>query len=194
MSARQAALIPLAATALAAATLAGCGSLGSSTAAGAPSGAVSAASASAPASPPDCASQFTSWRDGSGLSNLTAVQGDLGTLSGSLTTLGADMGTGADLSADEASVQQAAASLQSDTQTAQADLSPSCVPGLRKNVSAALTDYNRAAINCTVAITEVTSGNTSVATSDIYAANRAMNAGNGKIGKATAAIKAYSGN
>ena len=164
----------------------------SATPAAAASSAAAAVQASSAPSPPSCTSQVTSWRDSGGLDNLTTVGSDLNTLSGSLTTLGNDLSAGADLSADEASVQQAAASLQSDDQTAQADLPPSCVSGMRKNVSAGLTDYNKAAIDCDEAITEVSSGNTSVATSDIYAASRAMNAGNGKIAKAAAAVKAFS--
>ncbi len=157
----------------------------------APSRAAAVAQTSSTPSPPNCTSQVTDWRDGGGLDNLNAMESDLNTLSGSLTTLGNDMSSGADVSADEASVQQAAASLQSDDQTAQANLPPSCVPGMRKNYSVALTDYNKFAIECTEAITEVSNGNTSIAMSNISAAGQAMDAGNGKIAKAAADVKAY---
>ena len=94
---------------------------------------------------------------------------------------------------DEAALQQAAAGLQSDTATAQADLPPSCVPGLRRNVSAALTYYNKAAVEAGQSVTAADSGGYSLAASDLVAAGKAMGAGNRKIRKATAAIQAFSG-
>ena len=163
-----------------------------STTTAAQSSAAAVAQTSSAPSPPSCTSQFTSWRDSGGLNNLTTVGSDLGTLSGSVTTLVNDMSVGADMSADEASVQQADASIESDVQTAQADLPPSCVPGMRKDVSAALTDYNTSAIDCNEGITELSSRNTSVATSVLHAGSQAMNAGNGKIAQATADVKAFS--
>ena len=180
--------------ALAAITLtAGCASTGSTTAAGAPSPAPSSQPPAAPSSPPSCADQFAAWRDGGGLTDLEAVTTDLGTISTAASAAATDMQAGSLNPDDQAALQQAAAALQADTATAQANLPPACVPGLRRNVSAALTDYNRAAVEAGQSVTEADSGSYAVATSDILAAGKAMQAGTKKIGKATEAIKAFTG-
>ena len=199
----------IAASAITAITLAGCASTGSAppqAEAGSPSafgvdtsgiGPTGSVATDTPAAPPSsapsCADQFASWRDGGGLSALEAVTKDLDTISTAASAAAGDMEGGSLNPDDQAALQQAAATLQSDTGTAQANLPPSCVPGLRKNVSAALTDYNRAAVEAGQSVTEADSGSLAVATSDLVAASKSMGAGTKKIAKATKAIKAYTG-
>jgi len=120
------------------------------------------------------------------------VENDLGTLSSSLVALENDLSAGTDPSEDEASVQQASASLQSDAQATQANPPPSCVPGLRQDINAGMTDYSKAAISCNVAVTGTTAGDDQVAASDLYAATSAVNAGTGKVNAATADVQAFS--
>jgi hypothetical protein len=173
----------LIASALIAAALAGCGSLGSTTAAGAPSSTASSSEPSAMASSgTDCTTRFTSWRDNGGLDDLNAVTADLGTVSKAAGALGQDMEAGFLPPGDEAALQQASASLQSDTSTAQADLPPSCVPGAGRYISVALTAYNRAAVESGQAVTAADGGSYSLAASDLTAAAKAIDTGTGKIG------------
>ncbi len=188
-----------AAATLAVIALAGCASTSSTPSGnvtpftGSPSAAASSAPVAAASSAPSCADQFASWRDNGGLSSLEAVTADLGKLSTAASAAGAAMESGTLDPSAQAALAQAAATLQSDTGTAQADLPPSCVPGLRSNDSAALTDYNRAAVEAGQSVTEADSGSLAVATSDLVAATRSMGAGNKKVVAATKAISAFSG-
>jgi Protein of unknown function (DUF2510) len=150
-----------------------------------------AAAAVASASPPDCNSQAISWRDNGGLSQLEAVVTDMGDVQSAGTALGTDLSAGADASQDEASLQTAAASLQSDSQTAQANPPPSCIPNLRADEGAALNDASKAALDCQNAVSEVGSGNYSVATDDMNAANTAISASGSKFQDATSDVQAF---
>ncbi len=164
MRPRTAAASFAAAAALAAIALAGCASTSGQPSGnvtpftGSPSAAASSAPVAAASSAPSCADQFASWRDGGGLSDLEAVTTDLGTVSSAASASGNAMSAGSLDPSAQAALQQAAATLQSDTSTAQANLPPSCVPGLRGNDSAALTDYNRAAVEAGQSVTEADSG------------------------------------
>ena len=151
-----------------------------------------ASPAAASASPPDCRSQVISWRDNGGVSQLEAVVTDMGNVQQASTALGTDLTTGADISRDEASLQTAAASLQSDAQTAQANLPPSCVPGLRTDEGAALDDAAKAALGCQDAVPELGSGNLSVATDDVNAASTAITASGTQFQAATSDVQAFS--
>jgi hypothetical protein len=75
--------------------------------------------------------------------------------------------------------------------TVQANLPPSCVPGLRENVSAAMTDDSKLASDCDAAVTTTISGNTAVSDSDLQAGERAASAGVAKMDKARAALNAF---
>jgi Protein of unknown function (DUF2510) len=156
------------------------------------SAAAPAASSAAASSPPDCRSQVISWRDNGGLTQLDAVTTDTGNVGSAATALGTDLSTGADASQDEASLQTAAASLQSDSQTAQANLPPSCVPHLRADYGGALNDASKAALDCQDAVSELGSGNYSVAIDDVNAANAAMSGSSNKFQAAASDIKAFS--
>ena len=176
---------------------AGCGSTTATTASAggstsAQASAAAVASASAPAAPPSCTDQFTAWQDSGGASDSTAVQNDLTALGSATSDLSSDLSTGAPPSVDEAGVQQAAASLEADVQTVQTNLPPSCVPGLRGNLSAAMTDYSKLALDCEAAVTETTSGNSAVSNSDLQAGGRVASAGAAKMDKATAALNSFS--
>ena len=153
----------------------------------------SAAAAPAPAAStaPDCTSQVVSWRNNGGLNQLEAVMTDMGNVGTASTDLGADLSAGADASQDEAALQTAAASLQSDSETAQANLPPSCVPNLRTDEGAALNDASTAALNCENAISELGSGDFTVALGDMNAANTAISASSTKFQAATADVQAF---
>lgn len=148
--------------------------------------------ATAPATP-DCVSQVTSWRDSGGNSQLSAIGTDLDNYSTAATSLGQDLSSGADPTSDESALQTASGALQADVQAAQSDLPPSCVPNLRQDESAALTDYNKAAIDSGQAVSELTSDSISVAAADIQAANSAVDAGNTKLSAAVSDVTSFSG-
>jgi hypothetical protein len=135
-----------------------------------------------------------SWRDdGGGGTQLTAVVTDMGNVQKAAVALGNDMSAGADTSADEGALQTAASSLQSDAQTAQSNLPPSCVPHLRRDYGAALNDASKAAIDCENAVSELGSGSYSVATADILAGGKAIVATGKKFKAATRDIGALAG-
>jgi hypothetical protein len=102
-----------------------------------------------------------------------------------------DLGSGADPSSNESSLQTAAASLQSDTQTAQSNLPPSCVAGMRENESEGLTDFSKFAGDCEQAISDYNDGDYSAADGDIQVANGVETQGTAKINAAATAIKAF---
>jgi hypothetical protein len=147
-----------------------------------------ASSAAASALPPDCQSQVISWRDNGGLSQLKAVMTNLGNVRQASTALGTDLSTGADASQDEGSLLIAAASLQSDAQTAQAALPPACVPGLRTDEDAALKDAAKSALDSQDAVSELASGNLNGATDDLKAANNGTSASRTKFQAATSDV------
>lgn len=133
-----------------------------------------APSSVATASPSGCASEAISWRNNGGQSQTEAVITDMGHVQSAATTLGTDLSAGTDTSRAQTSLKTAAASLQSDAQTAQANPPPSCVPHLTADESAALNNASKAALNCENAITELGSANYNVAVNDIEAATAAM--------------------
>jgi hypothetical protein len=149
--------------------------------------------ASAPASL-DCTSQVTSWRDsGGGASQLSAIGTDLSGYGTAATSLGQDLSSGADPTSDESAMQTAAGALQADVQAAQSNLPPSCVPNLRQDESAALTDFNKAAIDAGQSVSELTSGSIAVSDADLQAANNAVVAGTTKLSAAVSDASSFSG-
>jgi hypothetical protein len=90
-------------------------------------------------------------------------------------------------------MQTAAGALQADVQAAQSNLPPSCVPNLRQDESAALTDFNKAAIDAGQSVSELTSGGIAVSDADLQAADNAVVAGSTKLSAAVTDIKSFSG-
>jgi hypothetical protein len=86
---------------------------------------------------------------------------------------------------DTASLQKTAASLESDSQTAQANLPPSCAPDVRADYGAALNDASKATLDCRDAVSEMGSGNYNVAADDVNAADVAITASGNKFQAAT---------
>jgi hypothetical protein len=165
-----------------------------SSSSGNPAAAAAAASTPAPANSAasaSCADQVNSWRGQGGGSQMSAVENDLDNFQKAGQDLVSDLNAGNDASADEAALQTAAASLQSDAQAAAANLPPSCVPNLRQDYGAAMTDYSKAAIDCEQSISELTNGDAAVATDDINASGALLGAGNGKVDAAAADIKSF---
>jgi hypothetical protein len=152
-----------------------------------------AASPAAPAafSPPDCHAQATAWANGGGASQLSAVAADMGNLHEASLAIVSDMNAGNDTSADQAAIQTAAASLQSDSQTAEADPPPTCIPRMRADEDAALNDASKAAINCQNGVSEFGSGNDSVAVGDFDAAASDITASGNAFQAATADLNAW---
>lgn len=141
--------------------------------------------------PPSCRSQLLSWRGSGAANQLQAVITDLGNVSQGASSLGSDLTSGADPSADESALQSAAASLQSDTQAAEDNLIPDCVQSGHEAEGAGLADFNNSAVDCENAITEIGSGDYSVAEGNMQAANAAMQSGSTEIGKASADLKPF---
>jgi len=110
-----------------------------------------------------------------------------------MTQLADDLESGDGASDDEATVQSDAAQVESAAQTVQGDPAPSCVPGLRPDLSGAASDYNTAAIDATNGLNELSSDNLSVASSDIEAANTAIQHGNSATQAASSDINNFSG-
>jgi hypothetical protein len=70
-------------------------------------------------------------------------------------------------------------------------LPPVCVPRLRSDESAALNEASKAAIDCQNAVSEIGSGNYTVATGDFGAAAKAIEASGTKFNTASLAIEAF---
>lgn len=152
---------------------------------------LAAAPSSASAAPPDCTMQAKTWVNGS---NITAFGTDVGTFASALQTLAGDMvGTTAPAS-DTAAVQSAAATIQADAQATEADPGPSCIPGLRADLTAGARDYSTAAIDATNALNQLSAENVDAATADMESCSSAMSRGNTKIAAATSAVQRYSAN
>lgn len=105
--------------------------------------------------------------------------------------MSSDISLGDDPSADGATLQSAAASLQSDTQAAEGNLLPDCIPGAHQAEGAGLADFNNSAIDCETAISQIGSGDYAIATGDLQAASSAMQSGDTEIQTATSDVKSY---
>jgi hypothetical protein len=151
-----------------------------------------ASTPSAAAQPRTCMQQLVSWRDGGGLAQLKAVTTDLSNSGTAMSSLGQDLSSGTDPTSDESTVQTSAGALQADIQAAQSNLPPACVPNMRQDESAALTDYNKGAIDGGQAVSELTSGNDEIAAGDLTAAASAINAGTTKLSAADSDVKSFS--
>jgi hypothetical protein len=146
-------------------------------------------SAVATGSPSGCAGQAISWRDNGGQSQAEAVITDMGHVQSAASMLGTALSAGTDTSRAQTSLKTAAASLQSDIQTAQANPPPSCVPHLAADESAALNNASKAVLNCDNAITKLGTANYNVAVSDIEAASAAIATSGEKFQEATSDIQ-----
>lgn len=162
------------------------------TAATAAASRTTAASVTAPSS---CQDQAVSWKDNGGASHLNAMEADLTDVSNAAEAFVAAADPGDYSSNVVSALQSASASLQSDAQSAETDLPPACIPGMRGPYAQALTDYSKAAGDFQDAVTEMSggmsSGGDAVAVGDVDAGNAAMSAGNGKIAAAATALTAF---
>jgi hypothetical protein len=139
----------------------------------------------------DCDSRAASWRNSGGESQLNAVIADMNAVKKAATSLAADMNVGTNESSDESALQSAAASLLSDTTTAESNLPPSCIPKLDRDYEQALTDYSTAADDWQNAVSELGSGDDNVATGDVNAGTQAKDAGNAKFNAAAKDLQAF---
>jgi hypothetical protein len=105
--------------------------------------------------------------------------------------LASDLDAGNGTASDQSALQTAAASLQADAQAGEADPAPMCIHNLRADESAALNDASKAAINCQNAVSELGSGNDSVAVGDIEAATQEITASGNKFQAATTDVKTW---
>jgi len=161
---------------------------------GKPAADIAAATTSPQSSPsavaqPDCATQARNWVNSG---QLTSFGSDVGSFGTAVQALASDMENGADTSSDTAAVESAAATIESGAQAVEANPGPACIPGVRGNVTAAAEDYSASAIDMTNALSELSAGNTAVATADVDSANAEMGKGNAKIAAATTAVKNFS--
>ena len=105
--------------------------------------------------------------------------------------LGDDLESGTSATADEAAVQSDAAQVQSAAQAVQGDPAPTCVPGLRADLSGAAAAYSTSAVDATNGLNQLSSGNLSVADRDVQAAATAIRQGNVKASAASADIDKF---
>jgi hypothetical protein len=108
-----------------------------------------------------------------------------------MTKLGDDLEGGTSATVDEAAVQSDAAQVQSAAQAVQGDPAPTCVPGLRPDLSGAAADYSTSAVDATNGLNQLSSGNLSVADRDVEAAATAIRQGNVKASAASADINKF---
>lgn len=148
-----------------------------------------AASRSPSAAAPDCATRARNWVNGG---QLTTLGNDVSSFGTAAQALAGDMGNGADTAADTAALESAAATVESDAQAVEAYPGPSCIPGLRGDITAGARYYSAAAIDMTNALSQMSAGNMTVATADVDSTNAEMDKGNAKIAAATAAVKNFS--
>jgi len=138
-----------------------------------------------------CQVQAAAWRHSGGQAKFTAVQRDLFGEQNALQALTAAIGGGAALSGPVAALKFAAASMRSATRAVQANLPPACIPHMRRDARAVMTDYAKAARYCQDAIREVSGQSYTVAVTDIRAAKKAQGAGSAKMNTALADLKAF---
>lgn len=168
---------------LATAAVAGCASQGPS--------ATTAAHTARTASPPTCLSKLVTWRTGGGLTPIQVLTTDLSAFQKAELNLAAALEASTGLSDAETAVQSAAASLQSDATAAEANLPPACVPHLRQDLGAALTDYTTTAIDADNTVGQIGNGDYATAAGDVQAATTEMQAGNAKTASALADLNAF---
>lgn len=174
---------------LVAAVLTGCGSSSGT----APSGTSSADQSASPAaaSSPSCDSQIKTWWSGGAQNQVSAVGNDATTLGAAFQSLGTDLQNGTDASSDEGTIQSTAANLQSEAQALEADRAPTCIPNMGADLDVAATHYETTAIDANNALNQLSSGNVSVAVSDMQAATQAADQASAKLTAATGAVSTY---
>jgi hypothetical protein len=146
------------------------------------------ASAAASASgTPTCMSQFTTWRDGGGDANMTAVTNDL--LDTTRPVIDASLGALSD--ADVAQLKTAATSLLAAAKKGQADPPPSCVPDLRADYKAAMADFKKGAQDALDGVKAARSGDMQTAASEIKAAASKIDAGTKALDAATTDMETF---
>lgn len=97
------------------------------------------------------------------------------------------------MSAAESGLQTAAASLQADAEAAESDPPPGCVPGMRADWRAAMTDYATAALSYQDAVSELSSGQDAAALGDLNSGNKSAGKGSGKLDSAAKDLQRYEG-
>jgi len=151
-------------------------------------GAVAAASGSALSTASSCASEFDAWRSNGGGGDVSQFADALTSATNAAGKLAA--ADAASMSSAETTLQSSAASLQSDAETADAALPPSCVPHLDADLSRAYADYSTAAQDMENAVGEMNS-NADVATGDLTAGVKAGEAGDAKLNTALSDVGAW---
>jgi hypothetical protein len=185
--------IYLAGTALAAA-LAACSTAPAATSDHtAPAAPVAVSSPASSPATPSCRDGFDAWKNAGGVTPLTAVGGDIGTVGTTLLAVGTDIRNGVTSQADQQAATNAAVKLSGDVKTAQADLPPDCIPGVRTAESAGLGNYATAATNTELCMTALQNGDDSLAATYLAAANTAMTTGSSDIKTAIDALNAWNG-
>jgi hypothetical protein len=174
---------------IAAISLAGC----ASTSGGDPEAASSSAAltSSPAASASSCASQANAWRAAGGQTAVDNLTGSLAAVRSAALSMTEAADGNEDMSASEAALQSAAATLQSGTQGAQGDLPPSCIPEFRADLSTSLAAYGTAAQDWQNTVNEINSGSDEVALGDLAAGLKAAGTGNAKLDAADSDLSSW---
>jgi hypothetical protein len=146
---------------------------------------------SAAASSPSCQSQLNAWQQGGGPAQLSKVTADFYSMYHAAEALQKAADGDSGLSSAETGFQTAAVALQSDAQTAQDNLPPSCVPGARQDDTTGLADASKAAIDYQNVISELSAGSYSVATGDTSAADAVIGTAISKVRAGGNAVSAF---
>jgi hypothetical protein len=149
-----------------------------------------APSATASSAAPSCRAQAQAWSADNG-QVISSFATDLGTFGTAAQTFASDMLAGGATADDVSAVQSAASAIQSDAQAVEASPAPSCVPGLRANLTAAARYYSEGAGDATNAMNQYSAGDVNAAASDIEAATTALDSGNTKLAAANTAIQNF---
>jgi len=134
-----------------------------------------------------CVTQVRAWANGGSITQLDAFSSDLGAFSKAATQWVSDAEGGGVTPADVSAIQNAAASIQADSQAVEADPAPQCVPGLRPDLEAGATDYQKSAIDADNAMSEYSAGAEASSVADLTAADTESGDGTNQIVAAEAA-------
>jgi hypothetical protein len=149
------------------------------------------AAAAPAAASPSCQSQLAAWQQSDGPAQLSAVNADFYSMYHAAEALQKAAGGDTSLSSAETRFQTAAVTLQSDAQSAQGNLPPSCVPDARQDDTTGLGDASKAAIDYQNAISELSAGSYSVALGDTSAADAVVGTAISKIRAGINAVTAF---
>ncbi len=145
---------------------------------------LAAINAPASSTPQSCSAQVAAWRNDGNDDAMQAVVDSLSAVQDATAAWAQDLSDGADTSSDVSQIDSAAGSLQSDAQSAQGNLPPSCMPGMRAADSAFLADAVKVAGKAEAGARLADAGRNAGAVKDFLSAKGETGAANKKFDSA----------